>query len=167
MEKRRTAIEKLKHVQELLHLNQRELGVYAGVSTRTVNSWMTGDRKCQEWTAELIERIAIADAKAIEAGEPTSGMWRWCLIEMRKYGLEDEHVTVYGSKVDAMRDAECVWNHLTEREKKHVTEFFVAKSYVQVTEERAMEPRFDVYEYADGSVFSEAYDIAKDWLEDR
>ena len=87
--------EMLQEAQDLLGLNQKELGVYIGVSTRTINSWMTGERECPMHVAELTLRVATEDARKCDNDEPTSGMFRWAVIDELRDG--DEFLTVCGS----------------------------------------------------------------------
>jgi len=147
-------IETLKAVQEKLGLNQRELGVYAGVSTRTMNAWCTGYRECPEHVAELIARLAYMDAKALEEGQPTSTMRRWCIRS--SYGI-DEFLTPAGSKADALRLAKMEWEHMTEKEKANAETFEVCLVDIRLTD-RTIDGCFG---WADSG---EVYDIAKDYL---
>lgn len=158
----RTTREILQSVMEKLNLNQRELGVYAGVSARTMNSWMTGDRQCSEWTAELIERLADHDAKALRNGEPTSAMWRWCLIDVS--GI-DGYLTAYGSKSEALREGARYWDRLSAYEKKERSAFYVGYKKIQLIEPLPHESPFSSYMDENGDVYSAGDDIAKDWLE--
>ena len=148
-----STIKVLEDVQAMLGLNQRELGIYAGVSTRTINAWMTGYRVCSDHTAELIRRIAEMDKKALADGDATSTMQRWCLI--RSYG-HDEFMTPAGSKADALRDAEYEWNRMTDKEK--AKSFLVALCNVCLTD-RTIDGCF-------GWAWDTEYiEIAKNWIE--
>ena len=66
----------LNQAQEELGLNQKELGVYIGVSTRTINSWMTGERECPAYVAEMALRLAQIDRIAMEDDGLVTGMFR-------------------------------------------------------------------------------------------
>ena len=149
-----TAREILMTTQKQLGLTQRELGVYAGVSTRTINSWMTGYRTCNDSTAELIGRVADMDLKALENGETTSKMRRWCLITSDG---GDEFLTAHGSKADAIRDADISWNHLTDKEKAKRESFMVALVDVCLVD-RTVDGCFGWSENGD------VYEVAKDYL---
>lgn len=160
-----TIKEMLTEAQNALELNQKELGVYIGVSTRTVNSWMTEKRACPDHVAEMAMRLANVDAQALENGERTSGMMRWAIIdEIRD---RDEFLTVCGSQADALREAETDWTHLTDREKKNRARFEVALIHVCLTECDYDGSRFSYYVREDGSVDADVYEVSKDWLEDR
>lgn len=146
----KTAQEMLHEAQEMLQLTQKDFGVYAGVSARTVNSWFTGDRKCPDHVAELILRIAISDVSAIgEDDEPTSTMWRWAWIDAAGIDMD---ITPYGSKVDAMRAAEQYWQRMTKHDKGRRTTYQVGLMKFELTEDGLQPEDPDVY------------DIAKDWL---
>ena len=146
----KTAQEMLHEAQEMLQLTQKEFGVYAGVSARTVNSWFTGDRKCPDHVAELILRIARSDVSAVGGDEPTSTMWRWAWIDAA--GI-DVDITPYGSKVDAMRAAEQYWQRMTKHDKERRTTYQVGLMRFELTEDGLLAEDQDVYE------------IAKDWLD--
>lgn len=148
-------IETLKAVQERLGLNQKELGVYAGVSTRTINSWLTGYRACPDHVAELIRRVAEMDYQALQDGDETSIMQRWCLV--RSYGI-DEFMTAYGSQADAMRDAQIEWDHMTEKEKTSAETFEVILADVCLID-RTIDGCFGWA--GDGEV----REVAKNWIE--
>ena len=147
-------IETFKEIQKMLGMNQAELGTYAGVSTRTINAWMTGYRACNDSTCELIRRVADMDLKALENGETTSKMRRWCLITSDG---GDEFLTAYGSKADAIRDADICWNHLTDKEKAKRESFMVALADVCLVD-RTVDGCFGWYENGD------VYEVAKDYL---
>ena len=157
----KTAIEMLKEAQELLNLNQKELGTYIGVSTRTVNSWMTGERTCPDHVAEMALRLARIDAKALEEDEPTTAMMRWAVID--SYGI-DEYLTVCGSKADALREAENDWNHLTAAEKANRERFLVGLINVQICEKAGFGGRFE-YANIEGRIDGDVYECAKDRLD--
>lgn len=152
--------EMLQEAQDLLGLNQKELGVYIGVSTRTINSWMTGERECPMHVAELTLRVATEDARKCNNDEPTSGMFRWAVIDELRDG--DEFLTVCGSKADAIREAENDWNHLTTKEKEKRARFQVGLVHVNYIDcdDGTRFSYFDTGKVIDGDV----YDVAKSWL---
>lgn len=154
--------EMLKKAQEMLGLTQKELGVYIGVSTRTVNSWMTGERTCPDHVAEMAARLTEVDAKALEEGEPTTGMMRWAVISSDG---GDEFLTVCGSKADALREAETGWNHMTQREKEKAERFEVGLIHVCLAEDHASESRFSSFTRDDGTIDADVYECAKDYLQ--
>lgn len=156
----KTAKEMLQEAQKLLGLNQKEFGTYAGVSIRTVNSWMTEDRKVSDHVAEMIYRLAKVDANALEDGNLTTDMMRWAVIE--SVGL-DEIITVCGSKVDALRAAENDWKHLTQAEKKRMETFCVGLIHVQLTEKNS-DSRFTYAETDSGWIDTTIYTIAKEYV---
>ena len=154
--------EMLEKVQDLLQINQKELGVYIGVSTRTVNSWMTGERSCPDHVAEMALRLAKADTRAIENAEPTTTMKRWAVISNDG---TDEFLTVCGSKADAIREAEIQWSHTTEAERAKCEIFVVGLINVQIIEKRQHSGRFGWAEDESWEIDSTVYEIAKDYLE--
>ena len=153
--------EMLIKAQNLLKLNQMELGVYAGVGKRTVNTWMTGERVVPSHVAELVYRIAKADLESLEQEFPTSGMFRWALISSDGY---DEFTSVRGSRTDAIREAETTWNNMTENERKRKKTFMVALIHVCINAGNVYEGRFSRYADEYGTVDNDVYDIAKDYL---
>lgn len=153
------ALNMLKETQEALHLNQKQLGTYIGVSIRTISNWMTGTRQCPIYIAEMAARLADADLKALENDEPTSLMDRWCVISSR--GM-DEWIQPCGSKADALRQAESDWKHLTQREKEKYEKFMVGRMHVCYS--LSYDGAFSVYELADGSADSDVYECAKDYI---
>lgn len=155
--------EMLQKIQDMLGLKQKELGVYIGVSTRTINSWMTGERQCPEYVAEMALRIALIDAKAYEIDEPTSGMYRWAVVDQRGNG--DEFLTVCGSKADALREAEAQWRHLTIKERESRIRFLVGLVHVSLTDGEYDGSRFSYYIDDSGKVDGDVYELAKTWLE--
>ena len=147
-------IEVLKDAQEMLGMNQKEFGVFAGVSTRTVNSWFTGYRTCADHVAEMIHRLADLDSRMLASGEETSILRRWCLV--RSYG-QDEFMTAYGSKADAIRDAQMEWDHMTKKEKANSETFEVILTDVCLTD-RTIDGCFG---WAAGA---EVLEVAKSWI---
>ena len=148
--------ERLQEAQDLLRLNQKELGVYIGVSTRTINSWMTGERECPAYVAELALRAATAD-KAIF---PATGMMRWAVIQQNRSG---EFLTVCGSKADALREGERLWAHLTQKERKEIERFEVSLIHVSILDREYDGTRFGYYENESGAIDGDTYETAKDW----
>lgn len=144
----------LNEARERLGMNQKEFGVYAGVSTRTINSWFTGYRTCADHVAEMITRLASMDKLALDNGEETSIMRRWCLV--RSYG-QDEFMTAYGSKADALRDAQMEWDHMTKKEKANSETFEVILTDVCLTD-RTIDGCFG---WAAGA---EVLEVAKSWI---
>jgi len=155
-------IELLEEAQELLDLNQRELGIYIGVSARCVNAWMTGERAVPSYVTEMANRLAHIDAVAMAEGRPTSTMARWAVI--RSSGL-DEFIDVYGNKADALRAAEVEWKHLTASEKKKAETFMVGMVNVQICDEPMADSRFQQAVLENGSIDADIYDVAKDFLQ--
>lgn len=155
----KTTLEMLQEAQDLLKLNQKELGVYIGVSTRTVNSWMTGDRQCPAYVAEMALRLAKVDAEALDEDEPTTGLFRWAVI------MEDDHnewLTVCGSKADALREGEDDWKHMTSQAQDSLIRYEVALIHVQVNDEY-VGSRFSYYQKS-GRVDGDTYEIAKKYI---
>lgn len=151
------SIEMLKEVQNMLNLNQRELGVYAGVPTRTVNSWMTGYRECPENVAELILRVAKSDRKLLDDGEEeTSVMRRWCLVTSDG---GDMFVTPCGSEADAIREGGIQWNHLLEKEQKAQETFAIWLLDIRICDRTIDGP----FSWIGGDPAA----TSKDWLADR
>lgn len=157
----KTSQEMLKEAQEMLGLKQKELGVYAGVGAKTVNTWMKGKRTCPDHVAEMVLRLAKVDAKALKEGEPTTDMMRWAVIESS--GI-DEFITVCGSKNDALKAAEENWNHLTESEKKKLEIFAVGLIHVQLMEKNGIDGRFTYAENENGWVDGDIYECEKDYI---
>ena len=156
-----TTADRLRFVQSKLGLNQRELSVYAGVSTRIVNQWINGTHKCSEFVCELIERVAETDAKALEADEPTSKMLRWAVIDDRG---SDVFITYHGCKADALRDAEKQWGRLTKYEKERdCKSFSVALISCALIQRRRGSQPFDQWCGADGWCDADVYDTAKQY----
>lgn len=155
--------EMLREAQRTLELTQKELGVYIGVPTRTINAWMTEYRVCPDHTAELVYRLAQVDRERLDDGIPTTSMYRWAL--MRSYRT-DEFLDVYGSKADAMRDAEYEWQHMTEAERESSRRFEVGLVHVQICEKDWEGKRFQYAEIDDrGRVDGDVYEFGKDWKE--
>ena len=154
-------LEMLSEARQLLNLNQKELGVYIGVSNNTVNNWMTKRRACPTHIAEMALRLARFDAERLENGETTSQMVRWSLVSSTEYG---EWLTVCGSKADAIREGQMQWSHLTENEKRKVSTFEVALVKVQIVDKFKNEPRFSYYCDESGRCDADILDIAKDWI---
>ena len=150
----------LKKAQIMLELNQRELGTYIGVSQRTINNWMTETRAVPAYVAEMTLRLADLDMKALDAGEPTSEMFRWAVISSR--GI-DEWIDVYGSKADALREAEADWKHLTPTEQKSMERFMVG--LIHVCYHPSHDGKFDWIELSNGEIDGDVYECAKDYLE--
>lgn len=153
--------ERFAKLQKELKLNQKQLAAYVGVSIRTMNSWRTGDRECPDHVAELAERVAHSDLQAIKNDLPTSHMMRWAIVDTT---YTDEFVTVYGSKADAVRDAEVVWNQLTLSEKKNRQSYMVALIKVQYQPDH--DGPFSWAIYTDGSCDGDYYEVAKDYTEE-
>ena len=152
----------LLEAKNLLNLNQKELGVYCGVSARTVNTWMTGEKTCRDYVAEMVLRLAKVDSKALEYGEPTTNMMRWALIS--SYG-SDEWLTVCGSKTDALRLADEEWKHMTESERQREEKFLVGLVNVQLNDGLECDSRF-TYSEIEGRIDSDIYEILKDYKGD-
>lgn len=157
----KTAQEMLHEAQEMLQLTQKDFGVYAGVSVRTVNSWMTGDRKAPLHVSEMILRLAEVDSKALEGGEPTTGIYRWAVISSS--GI-DEFLAVYGSKADAMRAAYVDWQHLTQREREKLERFEVSLIHVCLADQTGIDGRFSYYEDANGRIDGDVYECVANYL---
>lgn len=151
----------LKQAQEELKLNQKELGVYIGVSTRTINSWMTGERECPFYVAEMVRRLARIDRKALEDGENTSGMFRWAVIDEIQDG--DEFLTVCGSKADALREAQRDWEHLLPKERERRSRFEVGLIHVAAMEQAVDGTRFTYYQDHRGHFDGDVYEVAKNF----
>ena len=158
-----TVKEMFAEAQEMLDLNQKEFGVYVGVSTQTMNSWMTEKRVCPDYVAEMALRLARVDAQALKNGEQATGMMRWAVID--EIQNRDEYLTVCGSKAIALREAEIQWSHLTDREKKNRARFDVALIHVCLTDRNYDGSRFAYFEREDGSVDGDVYEVAKNWLQ--
>ena len=140
----------LNQAQEELGLNQKELGVYIGVSTRTVNSWMTRERECPAYVAEMALRLAQVDRVALEDDEPTTGDG-------------DEFITVCGSKADAIREAEKDWKHLLPKEQERRARFQVALIHVAVMEREVDGTRFTYFTDHNGHIDGDTYAVEKNW----
>lgn len=155
----KTTAERLKAVQEKLNLNQRELSIYAGVSTRIANQWINEIHKCSETICELIERIAEVDAKAMEQDAPTTKMLRWAVVDNRG---TDEYITFHGCKADALRDAEYQWNRLTRFEQEHDCKSFAVclVSCCVVPKRRGSQP-FSQWCGEDGWCDADVYEEAR------
>ena len=151
----------LRQAQEELKLNQKELGVYIGVSTRTINSWMTGERECPSYVAEMALRLAQIDRIALEDGDPASGMFRWAVIDEIENG--DEFLTVCGSKADALREAEKDWNHLLPKERERRARFQVGLIHVAVMERETDGTRFTYFTDHSGRIDGDVYEVAKNF----
>ena len=155
-----TNLEMLKAAQEILDLNQKELGVYIGVSWRTVNNWFTGARQVPAYVAEMALRLAEVEAEALDAGDPApTGMYRWAVIS--SYGT-DEFLTVCGSKADALREAETQWSHMTEAEKTKAERFEVGLIHVQICD--GNDGRFCYFDN-NGEIDGDVHELAKDYLQ--
>jgi len=152
----------LMRANNLLGLTQKDFGTYIGVSIRTVNSWMTGDRTAPDHVAEMALRLAEVDSRALEDGERTTGMYRWAVISSS--GI-DEFLTVCGSKADALRAAEDDWKHLTPREKEKLERFEVGLIHVCLTDAMGYDGRFSYFEDSAGRVDGDVYECAKDYLD--
>lgn len=151
----------LRQAQEELKLNQKELGVYIGVSTRTVNSWMTGERECPSYVAEMVHRLAQIDRKAMENGESTSGMFRWAVIDEIQDG--DEFLTVCGSKADAIREAQRDWERMTPKDRERRARFEVGLIRATLMDQTVDGSRFTYYQDDKGHIDGDTYETAKDW----
>lgn len=151
----------LRQAQEELKLNQKELGVYIGVSTRTINSWMTGERECPSYVAEMVRRLARIDRKALENGENTSGMFRWAVID--EIQDRDEFLTVCGSKADAIREAQRDWERLTPKDRERRARFEVGLIRATLMDQTVDGSRFTYYQDNKGHIDSDVYDTAKSW----
>ena len=160
---KRTTKERLQDIRvKLGAISQRDLAAYAGVPLRTLTSWLNGSRECPGYVIELIERIAEADAKALEEDRPTSVMERWAVISQE--GM-DEWATVCGSKADALTEASRQWDHLTDTEKKAQSVFMVGLIHCQIIDPKPYTSRFSWALMEDGiSVDGDIYEIAKDYL---
>lgn len=159
----KTNKERLLEVQKKFGFSQKELGAYIGVSTRTINSWMgkAESRECPDHLVELIERVAEADIKAIEADEQPTTMMRWTYI----FGSGmDEWMIVCGSKADALREAASGWDSLTDREKQYRKTHAVALLHVQLYKD-GHGYQFTSADMGDGWADADWYDTAKNWLE--
>ena len=154
---------RLQAVQEKLKLNQKQLGIYIGVSARTVNAWMgkKETRECADYIVEMAERLADVDARALENGEPTTTMMRWAVIDETH---TDTFITVCGDKADALREGQTDWDHLTAWEKENdVVHFSVGLIRVQLTEDHGKRT-FEQALLEDGiSADGDIYDVAKEW----
>jgi transcriptional regulator with XRE-family HTH domain len=149
----------LKEAQNLLDLNQKELGVYIGVSQRTISNWFTGARQVPAYVAEMALRLAEVESEALDAGDPApTDMYRWAVIS--SYGT-DEWLTVCGSKADALREAEGQWSHMTEAEKAKAERFEVGLIHVQICSDG--ENCFS-YSESNGVVDGDVYELAKDFI---
>lgn len=151
----------LNQAQEELGLNQKELGVYIGVGTRTINSWMTGERECPAYVAEMALRLAQVDRIALEDDEPATGMFRWAVIDEIRDG--DEYITVCGSKADALREAENDWKHLLPKERERRARFQVALIHVAVMEKEVDGTRFTYFTDHSGRIDGDTYAVEKNW----
>lgn len=158
---KRTSKELLIEAQKALRLNQKDFGTWIGVSARTVNAWMgkAESRSCPIYWAEMALRLAKRDAEAMEAGERTSGMFRWAVIDSDGF---TEVLSVYGSKPEAIREAESIWNHFTDREKAKAERFEVGLIHVQLIDARI--EKFTYFEDENGQIDSDVYEVAKDYL---
>ena len=151
----------LRQAQEELKLNQKELGVYIGVSTRTINSWMTGERECPAYVAEMALRLAQIDRIALEDDGPVTGMFRWAVIDEIRDG--DEYITVCGSKSDALREADKDWKHLLPKERERRARFQVALIHVAVMERGVDGTCFTYFTDRSGHIDGDVYEVAKSW----
>ena len=151
----------LNQAQEELGLNQKELGVYIGVSTRTINSWMTGERECPAYVAEMALRLAQIDRIAMEDDGLVTGMFRWAVIDEIRDG--DEYITVCGSKADAIREAEKDWKHLLPKEQERRARFQVALIHVAVMKREVDGTRFTYFTDRNGRIDGDVYEVAKSW----
>lgn len=153
----------LAQAQKTLGVNQKTLGTYIGVSARTVNSWMgrVESRTCPVYVAEMVLRLAQADAHALENGDRPSGMFRWAVISDDGF---TEQLTVFGSRPEAIREAEMLWDHLTDAEKKKQERFEVGLVHVTLSGDER-EP-FTYCQYSDNpnDIDADVYEIAKDYL---
>lgn len=141
-------------IQKTLNINQKTLGTYIGVSTRTVNSWMTGERACPDHVADLALRLAAVDAMAISEGMGSVPMQRWTVIDTCG---ADEFLTVCGSKADAIREGETQWRALTDSEREARQAFRVGVISVQLVKDG----KKTVFTWAEGD--GAVYEIAKDF----
>ena len=155
----KTTKEMLQEAQAMLGVTQKDLGVYIGVSKRTISNWMTDTRECPMHVAELTLRMAESDTNALNEGIPASGMMRWALIDEAEH---DETLRVYGSQADAIRDAEVYWAYLTEKERERRVRFQVGLVHVSLAQLNT-NSMFAYYEAHDGSIDADVYEIAKDW----
>lgn len=153
---------RLQTVQERMHLTQKQLGVYIGVSIRTVNSWMglASSRSCPDHVVELVERLSSHDMQLIEDGERSAPMMRWAVIDSTK---TDEFLTVCGSKADAVRQGELEFSQLTDGEKKDRQSFVVGLIKVQLVEDGG-KMIFSWYTSPEGWGDGTVYEIAKRYI---
>ena len=161
----KTAKERLMKVREQLGwLTQRDLAAYIGAPIRTVASWCSETqtaRTCPEYVLELIERVAAADALALDLGREPVAMKRWAVID---WDGMDTWITACGSKADAIQEADRQWDQLTEKEKESRDAFFVGLINVQLTESKVYGGRFAWAEDPDVcGTGSDVEEIAKDY----
>lgn len=154
----KTSRELLQEAQNLLGLTQKDIGVYIGVSARTINSWMgpAETRTCPLYVAEAALRMAQADRKLMRETATATGMMRWALISDDGWN-EDLHV--YGAKADALREAEIYWNHLTKAEQGKKERFEVGLIRAALTGSGS----FGYYEDENGLIDADVYEVAKSW----
>ena len=153
---------RLQAIQERMHLTQKQLGIYIGVSARTVNSWMglASSRSCPDHVVELVERLSSHDMQLIEDGERSAPMMRWAVIDSTK---TDEFLTVCGSKADAVRQGELEFSQLTAGEKKDRQSFIVGLIKVQLVEDGG-KMIFSWYTSPEGWGDGTVYEIAKRYI---
>lgn len=154
----KTSREMLQEAQNELGLSQKELGIYIGVSARTINSWMgpAESRTCPLYVAEAALRMAQADMAMLEEKAIATGMMRWALINEDNRS-EDLHV--YGAKADAIRDAEIYWSHMTKAEQERTERFEVGLIHAALTGSGS----FSYYEDENGLIDADVYEVAKSW----
>ena len=153
----------LKEIQNSLGMNQKEFAVYCGVSTRTMNGWMSEGQKntCPAYLVEMIERVADADSRALENAEPATSMMRWAVISADG---NNEYMTAWGNKADAIRDAEMKWDHMTGTERERAERFTVGLVRVQLTDRHG---HGNIFTWAedengvDGDIYETAKEFAK------
>jgi hypothetical protein len=133
-----------------------------GVSTRTANSWLgkAETHQCPAHFAEMVDRCAEADLDALDEDRPVTSMMRWAVIDE---GQHDENLTVCGCKADALREAEMLWSHMTEKEQSRCVRFEVGLVRVGYTGEGRYGSPFGYWTDENGRCDADVYEVAKSW----
>ena len=88
------------------------------------------------------------------------GMLKWAFITDNGF---DEFVNVHDRLEDAIRDADLVWTHMTDREKGYCMRFEVSLIHVEQDEDG----HWAYYMLDSGMCDADTYQTAKDFLADR
>lgn len=153
-------IDIIRGIMNEMGMNQREFSAYLGVSQRTVNTWMTGERQIPDYMVSLIERLTTYELYRLAEDEVTQPMMRWAVIDTDQM---DEWITVCGTKADALREADWQWRHMGVQTQRQRKDFYVGLINVQYTGRKNRFEKFQQSELPDGSIDSTVYEEAKRW----